>query len=98
MDKVINLLGGKKNGSDRTGIFDVPTLLKNLIAALVAFGSLTFTAGAYFSNSKDVPGRVSAVERRQDRMEPTLEAILANQSAMAADIRELRAAMLGRGR
>lgn len=98
MDKVINLLGGKKNGSDRTGIFDVPTLLKNLIAALVAFGSLTFTAGAYFSNSKDVPVRVSAVERRQDRMEPTLEAILANQSAMAADIRELRAAMLGRGR
>ena len=97
MDKVINLLGGKKNGSERTGVFDMPTLLKNLIAALMVFGSLAFTAGAYLSSAKDLPARVATIERQQDRSMAQQEAILTELRALGVDVRELRACMLNRG-
>lgn len=97
MEKVINFLGGKKNGSDRTGVFDVPALLRTLTTALLAFGSIAFAAGNYFGTAKEVPARLEVVERKQDRVEEKLEAILANQTAAAADIRELRACVMGRG-
>lgn len=96
MEKVINFLGGKKNGSDRTGVFDVPALLRTLVTAMLTFGSLAFAAGSYFGGAKDLPARLEVVERKQDRVEEKLEAILANQTMAAADIRELRACMLGR--
>ena len=98
MEKVIKLLGGKKNGTDHTGVFDVPTLLKNLLAALLAFGSLTFTAGSYFSTAKDLPERVEAIERKQDRAEARQEAILTELRSLGTDVRELRACMMDRGR
>jgi hypothetical protein len=97
MEKVIKLLGGKKNGTDHTGVFDIPTLLKNLLTALLLFGSLSFTAGQYFGSAKDLPFRVETVERKQDRVEAKLEAILNNQAAAASDIRELRACIMDRG-
>lgn len=98
MEKVIKLLGGKKNGTDHTGVFDIPSLLKTLVMALLTFGSVAFSAGAYFGSAKDMPVRMDTMERKQDRVEANIEAILANQAAMAADIRELRSVMMSRGR
>lgn len=94
MEKVISFLGGKPNGSDRTGVFDVPYLLKLLIMTALTFGSITFTAGAYFSNAKDIPDRVVSIERKQDRVEARLDAILTKLDSTSADVRELRACIL----
>ena len=98
MDLLIKLMGGKKNGTDRTAVFDMPTLMKNITLAMLTALSLAFTAGNYFSATKDLPVRMDTVERKQDRVDAKLEAILSNQAAAAADIRELRACMLGRDR
>lgn len=97
MEKVINLLGGKKNGSDRTGVFDVPVLLRNLLTALMTFGSLAFAAGSYIGAAKDVPARLEVVERKQDRVEAQLDAILQKLDSTGADVRELRTVMMSRG-
>lgn len=96
MEKVINFLGGKKNGSDRTGVFDVPSLLKMLIMAMLTFGSLAFTAGAYLASAKNLPDRVEAIERKQDRSEERQDAILQKLDALGTDVRELRSCMMGR--
>jgi hypothetical protein len=96
MEKVIKLLGGRKNGSDHTGIFDVPTLLKNLLTALLLFGSISFTAGQYFGNAKDLPARVATIERKVDRSEAQQEAILTELRALGVDMRELRSCLMNR--
>lgn len=98
MEKVINFLGGKKNGSDRTGVFDVPSLLKTMVMALLTFGSLAFTAGAYFSSAKDVPARVEIIERKQDRAEAQQDAILQELRSLGQDVREMRAVMMRGGK
>lgn len=95
MRKIINFLGGKENGSDKTGIFDVPSLLKMLLMVMITFGSIAFTAGAYLGSAKDLPARVENVERKQDRVEARLDAILQKLDSQGSDIRELRACMMG---
>ncbi|HSW49201.1 MAG TPA: hypothetical protein VLH09_03455 [Bryobacteraceae bacterium] len=94
MEKVINLLGGKPNGSPRTAVFDVPGLVRTLVTAMLTFGSLAFAAGTYFSGVKDLPARVDVVERKQDRVESQLPAILSELRSLGVDVRELRTALL----
>ena len=105
MEKIIettrNLLGGKENGSRRTGNFDVPTLLKNVVLLMLTFGSIAFTAGLYATTARELPAKVQtierkieAVERKQDGVQAALDAILRGQAEQSADIRELRAALL----
>lgn len=94
MEKVIQFLGGRKNDSDRTGVFDMPELLKTLLMALLTFGSLTFTAGTYFGNAKDLPDRVMAIERKVDKNDTQHDAILSELHTLSTDMRELRNYML----
>lgn len=94
MEKVINLLGGKPNGSPRTAVFDVPGLVRTLVTAMLTFGSLAFAAGTYFSGVKDLPVRVETIERKQDRVESQQLAILSELRSLGVDVRELRTALL----
>lgn len=72
--------------------------VKNVVMLLLAFGSIMFTAGTFFGNAKDVPERVSKIERRQDIAESELRVQLQRISekldAQSSDIKELRSCML----
>ena len=94
MEKVIKLLGGRKNGTDHTGVFDIPSLLKTLIMAMLTFGSIAFTAGSYLGSAKDLPARVETIERKQDRSETRQEAILTELRSLGQDVREMRTVMM----
>lgn len=76
--------------------------VKNVLLLLATAISLSFTVGTQFGKAKDIPVRLEAVEnnqiqteRRLDRFESKVDAMLAGQQATRDDVRELRTFIMG---
>ena len=80
MEKVAKWLGGNESME----------LVKNVIYLLVAFGSLTFAAGTYFGNAKDLPARVDTLERKADH----IDVLASDVKEIRSDVREIRAVIM----
>lgn len=96
MEKVIKLLGGSPNGTPKTGVFDIWELLRNIVFIVAALASLSFAAGTYFGNAKDIPARVDTLERKCEVSESRQDAILQKIDALGVDVREIRTVVMRR--
>ena len=94
MEKAIKLLGGQKNGTPNTGIFEIWNLLRNIALIVVSFCSIAFALGNYVGNAKDLPERIDKIENRMTISETKDGEVLAALGDLRADIRELRACIL----